>query len=69
MKNLGFRIKQLREERDISQEELAHQLNISQSKLSKIENGRLKVSLILLINIFRFFALTLEDLIEVLGNL
>lgn len=69
MKNLGFRIKQLREEREISQEELAHQLNISQSKLSKIENGKLKVSLILLINIFRFFTLTLEDLIEVLGNL
>lgn len=69
MKNLGFRIKQLREEREISQEELAHQLNISQSKLSKIENGKLKVSLILLINIFRFFALTLEDLVEVLGNI
>ena len=47
MKNLGFRIKQLRKEREISQEELAHQLNISQSKLSKIENGKLKVSLIL----------------------
>lgn len=40
--NIGFRIKQLREQKNLSQEQLANLLEISQSKLSKIENGRLK---------------------------
>ena len=39
---IGFRIKQLREQKNLSQEQLANLLEISQSKLSKIENGRLK---------------------------
>lgn len=34
MNNLGFKLKQLREEQNISQEDLADELNISQSKLS-----------------------------------
>lgn len=40
--DIGFRIKQIREEKNLSQEQLANLLDISQSKLSKIENGRLK---------------------------
>lgn len=40
--DIGFRIKQLREQKNISQEQLANLLEISQSKLSKIENGILK---------------------------
>ena len=40
--DIGFRIKQLREQKNLSQEQLANLLEISQSKLSKIENGRLK---------------------------
>jgi len=59
MNTIGFKIKKLREEKNISQEELAYQLNISQSKLSKIENGRLKANLSFLISAFHFFSLTL----------
>ena len=40
--DIGFRIKQLREQKNLSQEQLANLLEISQSKLSKIENGKLK---------------------------
>lgn len=40
--DVGFRIKQIREQKNLSQEQLANLLEISQSKLSKIENGRLK---------------------------
>ena len=40
--DIGFKIKKLREEKNLSQEQLANLLEISQSKLSKIENGRLK---------------------------
>lgn len=64
-KNLGFKIKKLREDRNISQEELAIQLNISQSKLSKIENGRLKANMILLLDICNCFDI---EVIEILGR-
>lgn len=67
-KDLGFKIKKLREERNISQEELANELNISQSKLSKIENGRIKASLPFIISTFHFFSLTLSDLAEIIQN-
>ena len=40
--DIGFRIKQIREQKNLPQEQLANLLEISQSKLSKIENGRLK---------------------------
>ena len=40
--DIGFKIKKLREEKNLLQEQLANLLDISQSKLSKIENGRLK---------------------------
>lgn len=37
--DIGLKIKKLRENRRLSQEELAHQLGISQTKLSNVENG------------------------------
>ena len=40
--DIGFKIKKLREETNPSKEQLANLLEISQSKLSKIENGKLK---------------------------
>ena len=69
MKNISFKIKKLREENKISQKYLAEKLNISQSKLSKIENGRLKADLLFLVNAFHFFSLTLSDLVEILQNI
>ncbi|MDQ1856102.1 helix-turn-helix domain-containing protein [Chryseobacterium sp. WLY505] len=36
---IGFKIKKLREQKEISQEDLAYHLEVSQSYLSKIENG------------------------------
>ena len=39
--DIGFKIKKLREEKNLSQEQLANLLDISQSKISKIENKTL----------------------------
>jgi len=39
---IGFKIKRLREQKEISQEDLAFQLKVSQSYLSKIENGTIE---------------------------
>ncbi len=68
-KDIGFRIKKLREERNISQEELAVQLSISQSKLSKIENGHLNASLPLMIATCNLFNLSLADLTKDIQNI
>jgi len=39
MNSIGFKIKRLREQKNVSQEQLAYELDISQSNLSRIENG------------------------------
>ena len=39
---VGFKIKKLRASRNLTQDQLAIQLDISQSELSKIENGKAK---------------------------
>lgn len=63
-KDLGFKIKKLREEKNMSQEELAIQLNISQSKLSKIENGRLRANMVLLLGVCNCFCVEFTELIN-----
>lgn len=40
--SIGFKIKKLREQKEISQEDLAFQLEVSQSYLSKLKTGPLK---------------------------
>lgn len=42
MMSIGFNIKKLRVEKNFSQSYLAHELKISQSELSKIENNQIK---------------------------
>lgn len=69
MENIGFKIKKLREGKNISQEELAEELDISQSKLSKIENGRLKANIPFLLKASQFFSITLSDLLQVFQDI
>ncbi|GEN68944.1 helix-turn-helix domain-containing protein [Chryseobacterium rhizosphaerae] len=53
---IGFKIKKLREQKEISQEDLAYHLNISQSYLSKIENGLIeKIDFLFMQKIADFF--------------
>ena len=60
--DLGFKIKQLRESENISQEQLAETLEISQSKLSKIENGRIKtIDFILMQKICDRFSISTDE--------
>jgi len=54
--SIGFKIKRLREQKNISQEDMAYQLDISQSYLSKIENGAIeKLDFIFMQRIADFF--------------
>lgn len=55
-KSIGYKIKELREQKNISQENLALQLDVSQSYLSKIENGTIeKLDFLFMQKIAEFF--------------
>ena len=63
--DIGFKIKKLREEKNLSQEQLVNLLEISQSKLSKIENGRLKkIEMKLVLKFCKNLDINLDDFFE-----
>jgi transcriptional regulator with XRE-family HTH domain len=67
-KDLGFKLKKLRENNGISQQTLAIDLEISQSKVSKIENGTEKITLPYFIKISKYFSLSSDEMVELLED-
>lgn len=63
--NFCDRIKNAREDRDISQKDMAIKLDMNQSNYSKIENGQQEPSLDQLIKIAEIFNLTIDELLGV----
>ena len=64
--DIGFKIKKLREEKNLSQEQLANLLEISQSKLSKIENGRIKkIEMKLVLKFCKNIDINLDDFLRI----
>ncbi len=63
MKDLGNRIYLLRKQAGLSQSELAGKLNLSQSALSHIENGRVNISLEILIRCCELLNTTVDRII------
>lgn len=59
MKN---RIKELRKERHISQEELATAVNVTRQTIISLENGKYNASLILAHDIAVYFEKTIEEI-------
>lgn len=59
-----LRIKQLREKNNISQEELAKKLDLNQSQLCKIENGKRCLKANELIKVCELFNVSIEELKE-----
>lgn len=60
---IGKRIKSLRTERNLSQEDLSLHLNLSRASISNIELGRHQIPLILLYELSLFFKIGIYDLI------
>ena len=61
--NLGDKLKNLRKEKNISQEKLAQYLNVSFQAVSKWENGSTYPDIELLPEISRFFGITVDELL------
>ncbi|KUJ57220.1 helix-turn-helix domain-containing protein [Chryseobacterium aquaticum] len=66
-KNFGFKLKKLRESKGVSQLTLSIDLDIPQSKVSKIENGTEKITLSYFLKVLAYFSLTPDEVIELLG--
>lgn len=70
---IGNRIKSLRTERSLSQEDLSLQLNLSRASISNIELGRHQIPLFLLYELSLYFKIDIHDLIlsieEIQSNL
>lgn len=62
IKLVGVRIRNLRKERNWSQEELAHRANIYRSHLGEIERGETSVTVESVTKIANAFEMTLEDM-------
>ena len=67
--SLGARIKELRKDRGWSQRDLAAQANVSQTRLSKYENGTHQVPLGALARIARALALPVDALLPDTGDM
>jgi len=62
LKSLGKKVKKLRQQDKLTQEELAHELGISRVYMGYIEQGREGPSLKLLMKMSRKFKVGVEDL-------
>lgn len=62
LKSLGKKVQKLRQEQNLTQEDLAHQLGISRVYMGYIEQGRESPSLKLLMKMARKFDVRVEDL-------
>ncbi len=60
---VGARLRLLREERHISQEEIAFAAEVTQASISNYENGRNEIPLSVLLSICDFLAVPLSELL------
>jgi len=59
---LKNRLEAIRKQRNITQEELAEQLEVSRQTIGSLENGRYNPSILLAFKIARFFGMPIEDI-------
>lgn len=62
--SLGEKIKNLREDHDLTQAELGKQLNMTQRKISYIENNKYEPSIEDIREICMFFNISADDLLD-----
>lgn len=64
--NVNNKIKQIREEREIAQKDMAAALGVSRQTMTAIENMKYNPSLELTLKISKFFSLSVEEIFELI---
>ena len=62
--NLGKKIMTMRNEKNLSQEQLAEKLNVTRQTISNWENGKFYPDIDSLVNLSKFFNVSLDDLLS-----
>ena len=62
--DLGKKIMTMRKEKNLSQEQLAEKLNVTRQTISNWENGKFYPDIDSLVNLSRFFNVSLDDLLS-----
>lgn len=68
IKKIGERVKNIREQRNYSQQYVASKLGVSQKAYSKIETGETKLSVDNLMKLSEILETTINDLLDTVGN-
>jgi transcriptional regulator with XRE-family HTH domain len=62
--NIGDNIKRIREERGLTQQQIADLVSMHRSNYSKIESGQRELSIAALNKVARYFNITLDELVN-----
>ena len=63
-KNIGLRIKQLRLQKDVSQQDLAAQCNFEKSNMSRLEAGNVNPSAYTLLKIAKSLNIEIKEILD-----
>jgi len=66
--SVGDNIKRLREEREMTQQQIAELINMHRSNYSKIESGQRELSVSALDKIAKYFGITIDELVNMDGS-
>jgi transcriptional regulator with XRE-family HTH domain len=67
--NISKRIKQIREEKGYTQQQMADLINMHRSNYSKMESGQREISIDALQKVAKHFSLTLDELVNAKGKI
>ncbi|GCC52391.1 XRE family transcriptional regulator [Chryseotalea sanaruensis] len=69
MKNIGKIIKQIREEKGLTQQQLAELINMHRSNYSKVESGERDLSIDAIHKVAKYFGMTIDQLVNFDGTM
>ncbi len=69
MKSIGKIIKQIREEKGLTQQQLAELINMHRSNYSKVESGERDLSIEAINKVAKYFGMTIDQLVNFDGHI
>jgi transcriptional regulator with XRE-family HTH domain len=66
--NIGLNIRKIREEKGLTQQQMADMLNTHRSNYSKIENNQRDISVVALNKIAEYFGMTIDQIVNFEGD-